>query len=107
MQCAQWQEHLSAYKDLAAECRISLVPGTIVELHVDEATGEEKLVNVAYFIDDQGQVRGRYEKKNLWHPERPHLESSTHDPHEAFETPVGKVGMLIVRSIYSSTFYLR
>ena len=27
--------------------------------------------------------------------ERHHLESSTHDPHEVFDTPLGKVGLLI------------
>ena len=53
------------------------------------------MLNVAYFIDDKGQILGRYQKKNLWHPEREHLESSLADPHEAFDTPLGKVGMLI------------
>jgi predicted amidohydrolase len=27
--------------------------------------------------------------------ERHHLESSTHDPHDVFDTPLGKVGLLI------------
>ena len=71
------------------------MPGTIIELHKDEVTAEEKLLNVAYFIDDKGEILGRYQKKNLWHPEREHLESSTHEPHDAFDTPLGKVGMLI------------
>ena len=71
------------------------MPGTIVEAHTDTRTGEKKLVNVAYFIDHKGEVLGRYEKKNLWHPERPHLTSSTSSPHIAFDTPIGKVGLLI------------
>ena len=29
------------------------------------------------------------------HPERPHLTSSTHAPHDMFQTPIGPVGMLI------------
>jgi predicted amidohydrolase len=29
------------------------------------------------------------------HPERPHLSSSQHDPHLVFDTPIGRVGMLI------------
>ena len=39
--------------------------------------------------------------KRLWtdrhrrHPERPHLTSSTHAPHEVFLTPLGPVGLLI------------
>lgn len=32
----------------------------------DEETGEDKLVNVCYFINTVGEVIGRYEKKNLW-----------------------------------------
>jgi predicted amidohydrolase len=68
---------------------INIVPGTIVEKH-----GEE-LHNVAYFISNTGEILGRYQKKNLWHPERPHLTSSLHEPHQAFTTPLGKVGLLI------------
>ncbi|KAL9100654.1 MAG: hypothetical protein Q9163_004002 [Psora crenata] len=93
--CAQWKYYLHRYQALAKEHRICIVPGTIVELHNDEATGEEKLLNVAYFIDNKGDVLGRYQKKNLWHPEREHLQSSTHAPHDAFDTPIGKVGLLI------------
>ena len=61
----------------------------------DPNTGEDILINVAYFIDDKGQILGRYQKKNLWHPERPHLTSSTNDPHETIQTPLGPVGLLI------------
>ncbi len=65
------------------------MPGTIVEKHSDE------LLNIAYFIGNDGSILGKYQKKNLWHPERPHLTSSDHEPHVAFDTPIGKVGMLI------------
>jgi predicted amidohydrolase len=71
------------------------VPGSFAELHLDEETKEEILVNVAYFIDNQGEVVGRYEKKNLWHPERPYVRGSKNDRHVAFDSPLGKVGMLI------------
>ena len=27
---------------------------------------EDKLINVAYFIGPDGEILGRYEKKNLW-----------------------------------------
>lgn len=87
--CASYQKYLTSYCDLAAELHISLVPGTIVEKHDDQ------LLNVAYFISPEGKVLSSYTKKNLWHPERPHLTSSLHEPHVAFDTPLGKVGMLI------------
>jgi predicted amidohydrolase len=87
--CAQYQTYLSAYQSLAKELNICIVPGTIVEKHEDD------LYNVAYFISNDGSILGQYQKKNLWHPERPHLTSSKHEPHVAFDTPLGKVGMLI------------
>ncbi|KAL9126040.1 MAG: hypothetical protein Q9217_004841 [Psora testacea] len=93
--CGQWEEYLRRFQALAKEHKICIVPGTIIELHKDDSTGEARLLNVAYFIDEKGDVRGRYQKKNLWHPEREHLQSSTHEPHDAFDTPLGKVGMLI------------
>ena len=71
------------------------MPGTIVELLKDEESGEERLENAAYFIDNTGVVIGRYQKKNLWHPEREHLVSSTHEAHEVLDTPIGKVGLLV------------
>ncbi len=86
---AEYQTYLDNYITLAKELNINIVPGTIVEKH------EDTLTNVAYFISSTGEVLGRYQKKNLWHPERPHLTSSSHTPHQAFETPLGKVGMLI------------
>lgn len=87
--CAQYQTYLDAYQTLAKELNICIVPGTIVEKHGNE------LLNVAYFISNDGSILGSYQKKNLWHPERPHLTSSKHDPHIAFDTPLGRVGMLI------------
>ncbi|KAF2971638.1 hypothetical protein GQX73_g2036 [Xylaria multiplex] len=74
---------------LAKELDICIVPGTIVESDGDS------LQNIAYFISSNGEVIGRYQKKNLWHPERRHLVSSAHEPHVAFDTPLGRVGLLI------------
>lgn len=93
--CHDWRTYLEKYKSLARECKICIVPGTIVEAHADPETGETKLVNAAYFIDHNGEVLGRYEKKNLWHPERPYLASSNASPHEVIQTPIGPVGLLI------------
>ncbi|KIW08462.1 uncharacterized protein PV09_01365 [Verruconis gallopava] len=95
--CERWEDYLKRYQALAKECKICIVPGTIVERHQEIKTGseEDKLLNAAYFIDDTGAVVGKYVKKNLWHPEREHLTSSTHEAHQVFDTPVGKVGILI------------
>ena len=93
--CRHWKTYLDKYLALAKECNINIVPGTIIELH-DEGTSDERLLNVAYFISNTGEILGRYQKKNLWgNIERDHLVSSTHDPHIAFDTPLGKVGLLI------------
>lgn len=77
-------------QSLTRPCRtVNIVPGTIVETH------EPDLLNIAYFISSSGTILSSYQKKNLWHPERPHLTSSAHEPHVAFDTPLGRVGMLI------------
>lgn len=65
--CAQWETYLEKYRALARKHDICVVPGTIVEHHKDAATEEEKLINVAYFISNDGEVLGRYQKKNLWY----------------------------------------
>ncbi|KAF2024753.1 carbon-nitrogen hydrolase [Setomelanomma holmii] len=93
--CDQWEEYLRKYRDLAKECGICIVPGTIVESHRDATNEADKLLNVCYFIDHEGNIAGKYVKKNLWGPERDHLTGSGRDVHEVFDTPIGKVGMLI------------
>jgi len=106
--CAPWKTYLDKYCALAKECNICIVPGTIVELHKDtthDSTGVkageeneagERLLNVAYFIDNNGEIVGKYVKKNLWGDiERLHLTSSARDAHPVFDTPLGKVGMLV------------
>ncbi|KAI2607953.1 putative hydrolase, carbon-nitrogen family [Hypoxylon sp. NC1633] len=87
--CADSGSYLKKYQELAKELNICIVPGTIVEVVGDS------LHNIAYFISSNGEVLGRYQKKNLWHPERRHLVSSADQPHEAFDTPLGRVGLLI------------
>jgi predicted amidohydrolase len=64
--CAKWKTYLEKYQALAKELSISIVPGTLVEVHNDEESGEQKLWNVAYFIGPDGEIIGRYVKKNLW-----------------------------------------
>jgi predicted amidohydrolase len=93
--CAHWETYLQKYQALAKECNICIVPGTILEL-INAGKKDETLLNVAYFIDNHGEIAGRYVKKNLWGPiERLHLTSSSEDEHPVFDTPLGKVGMLI------------
>jgi len=93
--CSHWQTYLTNYCNLAKELNINIVPGTILELH-DAGTPEELLLNVAYFIDNTGAIAGRYVKKNLWGAiERDHLTSSAMEEHPVFDTPLGKVGLLI------------
>lgn len=87
--CAESPAYLKKYQELARELNICIVPGTILETHGDS------LSNVAYFLSASGEICGRYQKKNLWHPERRHLVSSAHEPHRAFDTPLGRVGLLI------------
>ncbi|KAI1424642.1 carbon-nitrogen hydrolase [Xylaria sp. FL1777] len=87
--CVDFLLYLQRYQALARELHVCIVPGTILELHGDS------LQNAAYFISSDGEIVARYQKKNLWHPERRHLVSSAHEPHTAFDTPLGRVGLLI------------
>ncbi|KAL9050249.1 MAG: hypothetical protein Q9162_006751 [Coniocarpon cinnabarinum] len=128
--CKDWQQYLRRYQDLARECNICIVPGTIVQTNDDvpppdpaaSATPPEGVMkaadahapasntgglsdysstpnylsNVAYFIDNKGDILGSYTKKNLWGPtERQHLNSSGRQPHPAIDTPLGKIGLLV------------
>ncbi|KAJ8133192.1 hypothetical protein O1611_g432 [Lasiodiplodia mahajangana] len=87
--CVESFPCIQKYQNLAKELKICIVPGTIIV-----AEGEA-LHNNAYFISGDGEIVAQYQKKNLWHPERPHLVSSAHEPHKAFDTPLGRMGMLI------------
>lgn len=70
---SQWEEYLKKYQDLAKECKINIVPGTLL-VQVDDKA--EKLANVAYFINENGEILGQYQKKNLWYAR---LRVSIHD----------------------------
>lgn len=98
---------LAKYQDLARELDMNIVPGTICEVHpmipIEQAGKTVELRNMAYFLAaGTGEICGTYQKKNLWHPERPHLTSSGQTPHVAFDTPLKhadgrpvRAGMLI------------
>lgn len=65
-------------------------------VHDRETTSVPGLVNVAYFIDNRGVILSRYVKVNLWGTsERPYLTSAGRAPHVAFDTPLGRMGLLI------------
>ncbi|EXK80831.1 hypothetical protein FOQG_14686 [Fusarium oxysporum f. sp. raphani 54005] len=78
---------LAKYQALARELDINIIPGTLCESYTGER-GEEELKNVAYFLAaGTGDICGSYQKKNLWHPERPYL-TPGRDLHLAFGTPL-------------------
>ncbi|KND88150.1 Hydrolase [Tolypocladium ophioglossoides CBS 100239] len=93
--------YLEQYRVLARELQVAIVPGTIVEPHGNgngdgDGDGDgDGLANAAYFIGPDGEVCARYQKKNLWHPERPHLVADIATPHAAFDTPWGRMGLLV------------
>jgi predicted amidohydrolase len=68
--CDLWEHYLDRYRQMAKEMKLCIVPGTLVEPRKDELTGELALFNVAYFIDDKGEILGSYIKKNLWYQVR-------------------------------------
>ncbi|XP_044716185.1 carbon-nitrogen hydrolase domain-containing protein [Hirsutella rhossiliensis] len=99
--------YLERYRELARELCVAIVPGTLLE-EEEEADDDEgggqgaaaaavpRLANVAYFIGPDGALLARYVKKNLWHPERPHLVApGPHPAHTAFDTPWGRMGLLV------------
>lgn len=79
----------------------TLVPSSSTDLRQAWAEYEDEMekvgyesVNVAYYVSAEGEVVGRYEKANLWHPERDYLKSGS-EPSEVFDTPWGKAGLVI------------
>jgi predicted amidohydrolase len=79
--------YVQHFQRLAEKHNIDIVPGSIIEGH------DDGLYNTAYYIDRKGQIRGRYRKVNLWHPEREYLTAGAEFP--VFETDYGRVGLLI------------
>jgi len=109
---------VAKYQDLAKKLNLNIVPGTIVETAPPDhptqqgrrtngsaaaatastSGGKDKptLLNISHFISATGEILGSYTKKNLWHPERPHLTSTGRDePHDIVNTPLGPVGILV------------
>lgn len=75
------------FQHLAAQYSIDLVPGSIIE---GNGTG---LYNTTYYIDSAGEIRARYQKVNLWLPERSYITAGSGTP--VFNTRFGKIGLII------------
>jgi len=101
--------YVSKYQSLAKELKINIVTGTILTATSSGSTDDDSaavqdagkhtppdLHNISNFITHTGEIAGSYTKKNLWHPERPHLTSTGKDEeHTVIETPLGTVGILV------------
>ncbi|KAK4047197.1 hypothetical protein OIO90_006260 [Microbotryomycetes sp. JL221] len=85
------QTWLNSFRQMARELSIDIVAGTIIE----RGTEESSLHNVSHYIEGTtGNIIGRYDKVNLWHPEKNYL-SPGQERHIVFETSYGRVGILV------------
>ena len=77
------------FQQLARDYAIDIVPGSIIEGNGSDG----RLYNTTYYIDSRGEIKGRYCKVNLWHPERGYITPGKEFP--VFDTAYGKVGLII------------
>ena len=99
-------QYVPKYQELAKECKINIVPGTIVTVDPNSpppdasngASGKTVkppvLLNIAPFISYTGELLGSYTKANLWIPERTVLTSGpastkANDQHHHLSTEEG------------------
>ncbi len=80
-------QYVQQFQKLAQEYDIDIVPGSIIEGDVGG------LYNTTYYIDRSGDVLGKYQKINLWLPERGYITPGEHTC--VFDTRFGKVGLII------------
>ncbi len=71
----------------AKEYSIDIVTGSLIE------AGNNEWFNTTYYIDARGNIKGKYRKINLWHPERWYL--TTGNEIVIFQTKYGKAGLII------------
>ncbi|MBU2560842.1 MAG: carbon-nitrogen hydrolase family protein [Nanoarchaeota archaeon] len=78
-------KYISIFQQFAKNYGIDIVPGSIIE--------RDKLgmFNVVYYIDSRGEVKARYKKVNLWHPERNYLNPGNKVC--VFHTRFGRIGL--------------
>jgi len=81
------RRYVKHFQQLASQYALDIVPGSIIE---GDSSG---LYNTTYYIASTGEIRGRYQKVNLWLPERSYITPG----HETavFNTNYGKIGLII------------
>jgi predicted amidohydrolase len=80
-------ENMDRFIKLAKKYKIDIVTGSFIEKE------EDKLENVSYYIDSLGEVKARYVKINLWHPEKRYLSPGKNL--KIFNTKYGKAAIVI------------
>ena len=79
--------YIKVFQKLASKYHIDIVPGSIIE-------GDSTcLFNTTYYIDQSGEIQGRYRKVNLWLPERSYITPGSNVT--VFNTRFGRVGLII------------
>jgi predicted amidohydrolase len=81
------RRYVKHFQELARQYGIDIVPGSVIE---GDANG---WFNTSYYIDKTGAIRGRYQKLNLWLPERSYITPGNEVA--VFTTDCGKVGLMI------------
>lgn len=79
--------YIKHFQQLAVQYSLDIVPGSIIE---GDTTG---LYNTTYYIDSTGEIRGQYQKVNLWLPERSYMTAG--NKVAVFDTKYGKIGLII------------
>ena len=80
-------EIVKKFQRLAKKYSIDIVPGSFIE---STKTGN---YNTTYYIDSEGEIKLRYRKINLWHPERPYFAQGNQIA--VCNTKYGKIGLVI------------
>lgn len=91
------QRYVKHFQQLARQYAIDIVPGSIIE---GDASG---LYNTAYYIDKTGTIRGRYQKVNLWLPERSYITAGSEVT--VFTTDFGRVSLMICWDLMFSEMF--
>ena len=80
------------FQRLAKENAIDIVAGSWIE---GDETG---WYNTSYYIDKNGEIKGKYRKMNLWLPERGQMTPGKDIA--VFDTDYGKVGLIICWDLF-------
>ncbi len=80
-------QYVKHFQQLAVQYAIDIVPGSIIE---GDAAG---LYNTTYYVASSGEILGRYQKVNLWLPERGYITAGRNQ--SVFATEYGKIGLII------------